>query len=194
MKKISIVIILASLFACEDSKQVSYYDNGNIESEGYTLSGKKQGVWMFYDKNGDTAKVNNFHKGILDGIQKYYVNNKLSFTESLSMGELRGKKTTYHSNGQIEATGNIKNGKQEGEWNVYYENGQLQTKLFFKDGIKQGKLLNYHDNGQVAIKGEDVNGNGIIEYFDSQGNLVWKINFDNAVPLDTLEFNPEFLP
>ncbi len=173
---------------------MNFYDNGIIKSEGYLVEGKKHGVWYFYSQQGDTISVNRYEAGVMSGRQKYYENNRLTFVETHVKGAENGERIHYYPNGQIDSQGMIINGKQDGEWRMFHDNGQLEKTLYFEMGNIKGPLLNYHPNGRIALKGADANGNGPIEYYDSLGNLVWKMNYVNGVAVDTLEFNPEYLP
>ena len=48
-------------------KTTFYYDGGIIESKGYLVDNKKEGVWEYYYKNGKIKEKGTYKLGIKDG-------------------------------------------------------------------------------------------------------------------------------
>lgn len=57
-------------------KQIEYYSNGKIKSEGKLKNGHKQGTWSFYNEEGVIVKQERWKKGKLK-LEFFYENGKL---------------------------------------------------------------------------------------------------------------------
>ena len=103
----------------------TFYENGQIRSEGNYNDGEKDGKWIQYYENGQIKWKGNY-KG----------------------GKEEGKTTSYYKSGQIDSVGikfccsswgnySIKVGK----WIWYYENGQIK-----KEKNYDGEENDYYDD------------------------------------------------
>ena len=93
-------------------KKVSWYSNGNKESEGTFKDGKKDGLWNEWHENGQKKGRGTFKDGKPDGLWTYWFDNGQKEGEgTLKDGELDGLSTTWYENGQKEEEVNYKNGK-----------------------------------------------------------------------------------
>ncbi len=54
-------------------KWISYYPNGNKESEGKYREGKQDGIWTYYDKKGEIINQVVYQDGEFIGLQKKFV-------------------------------------------------------------------------------------------------------------------------
>lgn len=54
---------------------VLYYDDSNIESRGYSKSGKPDGEWIYYFYNGKVKRRGSYLNGKMDGLWIYYFHN-----------------------------------------------------------------------------------------------------------------------
>ena len=48
-----------------EGKCISYYENGQIESEEYYKNGKEDGKWTYYNEDGSIDKVEEYKDGEL---------------------------------------------------------------------------------------------------------------------------------
>ena len=67
---LSIFFLSSCLIAQE--KRTFYYDNGNVESHGHLVNGKKEGVWKYYYESGKVKKRGIYKSGIKDGSWVYH--------------------------------------------------------------------------------------------------------------------------
>ena len=106
MKKIILILLIAiTLFGCSDKNSakkiefrkeiiytlngekpytgegISYYDEKNIESSGYSKDGKPDGEWIYYFYNGKIKRKGNYINGKMNGEWIYYYHS----------GEIEGK-------------------------------------------------------------------------------------------------------
>ncbi|PHR70183.1 MAG: hypothetical protein COA67_08625 [Lutibacter sp.] len=171
-------------------------------SEHYNESLSSNFVKHFYDNSNGAIKRELYYKNKgkeIDGpIKNYYETGELQFTISDTSnskedyqknydkeGTLRseGKRATwdykytgkwkyYHINGQLEWEGEYSNGKPDGEWIGYHNNG----KIYITNQWEKGKLLNviacFDGSGNQLEKGTLINGNGTVNDYDINGNLI----------------------
>lgn len=78
-------------------KATYYYDNGNVQQQGYFKDGKLDGVWTSFDENGNKKSSGEYKNGEKTG--KWFFWNKETLAE------------VDYSSSQIKS---IKNWKQEG--------------------------------------------------------------------------------
>ena len=107
--------------------------------QGSFKSGKKEGAWVEYHKNGQLFSKGNYKIGKRDGAWvAYHRNGKLLRKSNYKDGKAEGVYVSYHDNGQLYDKGHLKNGKKEGAWASYYEDGTVFKLLTetFKDGKK----------------------------------------------------------
>ena len=95
-----------------------YYENGQLEEEGYWSNGKNIGEFKRYHENGNLAQAFNFNKeGRRFGVQRY-----------------------FYSNGNIQFIGNWEEGKISGKANEFDELGQVEETKLFIDGKLYSKI------------------------------------------------------
>ena len=92
--------------------------------KGKYKNGKREGAWVWENKNG---QINT--KG-------YYKN-----------GNEDGSWVTYHENGELYTKGDYKNGNKEGVWIRYWNDAQLMSKGEYKNGKKEGSSIHFNKDG-----------------------------------------------
>ena len=61
------IFLLLSFGLIAQEKTFFYYDDGSIESNGYLMKNKKEGVWEYYYQNGKIKEKGTYKAGIKDG-------------------------------------------------------------------------------------------------------------------------------
>ena len=82
-------------------KAVYYYDNGNVQQEGFFKDGKLDGVWVSYDEKGHKKAVGEYTDGVKTGkwiffnennlSEVAYVDNKVSSVKNLQKNALANR-------------------------------------------------------------------------------------------------------
>jgi antitoxin component YwqK of YwqJK toxin-antitoxin module len=98
-----------------DSTYVTYYDNGQVCTEGNFTEGKKSGDWVTYFKSSGATKS-----------QGKYVNNKRE-----------GEWTFYSSKGYKLSSGKYSKGVKEGDWPTYNADGKITQTVKYINGVAQ---------------------------------------------------------
>lgn len=179
-------------------KWVLFNSNGAISSLGsFNEKGEKDGIWTWYNKNGDISETASYKNGKPDGEYFYYFENgkvkthgfytegKLNglfekFSEKGALlekytnvdGNIDGDYLSYYSLGKdfIEYKVPYKNGKIDGLVIQYFPDGKVQSEIPFKDGNRNGIEKKYYYNGQLEYKKEFKANNLIGEYFEYHPN------------------------
>ena len=60
-------------------KATYYYENGNIEQQGFLKDGKLEGVWIAYDESGNKKAIGQYQNGKKTG--KWFFWNENTLTE-----------------------------------------------------------------------------------------------------------------
>lgn len=156
----------------------SYYENGNKESEGETVNGKKDnGIWTYFYDNGKKKSEEKLSSGS-------YFSDK---TQNLVMNfwDHNGEQTVKDGNGYAEyrdkegliEKGSYKNGFKNGLWTSF--DGQVKK---YEETYKKGKLIkgkswnlegesfSYKEVSSLAYYKKKENNNAIKKYVDKQFN------------------------
>lgn len=140
-----------------------YYDNGNIQEEGYWTGTFWVGEYRTYYENGKLF-VNWFYdeKGNRTGTQEY-----------------------YHDNGKLMARGSWDNGYQDGLVVQYYDSGKLRSESQWKGGNVHGVIKEYYESG--SLKSESAYNNG---KYDPAASRTYRDRVKVPVPQDTIKLIP----
>ena len=122
----------------EHAANNAWNGDGNKQSEGKFLKGKRNGLWEMWFDNGKPDKAGNFVNGKPDGLQVFWHTNQVKSVEwEYKNGMPHGKMKRFHENGKLEQEGSYDMGMRTGEWFAWDENGKkVRTALF-----DQGKLI-----------------------------------------------------
>jgi len=100
--------------------------NGKITGnpQGAFRNGKREGAWVWENKNGHINTKGNYKNGKEDGSW-----------------------VTYHENGELYTKGDYKNGNKEGAWVRHWNNAQLMSKGEYKNDKKDGTWVHFNKDG-----------------------------------------------
>lgn len=118
-----ILLLCVSITFSQKKYQKSYFNNGIIKEEGWTVDSLKNGYWIYYHSNG-TAK----EKG-------HFVN-----------GEKDGYWYSFFKTGIKESEGHFISGGKNKWWIFYDKKGNIIHKCQMKHNLKNGYCLLYKDN------------------------------------------------
>ena len=130
------------------TKSKHFDDDGNLESLGAYVNGKKEGFWKYYAETNDGKLYVNlkqtYLKGLREGLSTEYHENGKIFREIYYKNDVgNGICRDYNENGILVESGIYVNGKENGEWKYYDNKGNLKIVVPFKDGeISDPKIKN----------------------------------------------------
>ena len=143
-------------------KCVSYYENGQIQSE----------LNYSYQTEGRSRFSNSVLVGGYDGLAaEYFENGQKKYENHYYYDGVTTQKVgtwiDWYSNGQKSVETTYKDGEWDGLWTVWYDNGQKWSEKTYKDGKLDGKRTKWYENGQKWYE---------VTYKD--GELIKETNWD----------------
>lgn len=91
----------------------TYYENGNLEMEGFINQNKNDSLWKYYYPEGQIES------------EGYFVNDKAD-----------GKWVWYYPSGKVRERAEYKKAKRNGKLIMYDEDGKIVSEKIFNDGIE----------------------------------------------------------
>ena len=171
MRLFIIVICGLTIAACSKNQSGNSSRNENeLTGVGRLYNGKKIDLWKYYDKNGDTLRVEFYKPNLELGFIKHFNNNQITLREDFYEGKL-SMKTAYFDNGEIRHRTGYRDTLLHGHQIMYFENGQIKIKAQYDNGTPIGEFSQYYQNGNLEFYSKDIrNSYGFI--YDSIGTLM----------------------
>ncbi|MEQ8242526.1 membrane-binding protein [Fulvivirga sp.] len=154
-----------------EGKYLSYYINGNIESEGQFKNNETYGEWNFYYETGKLKMKGVVKRNSSDGYWEYYYEQgSKSMEGEISNQKRRGEWKIYYESGKLKEKGVFVNNKREGHWNEYYEDGQLKGEADYT--YDKGRYIEYYPTGEKKAEGPKSGSRhvGLWKYYYQNGN------------------------
>jgi len=134
----------------------TFYKNGNLQSEINYKDDLKHGYFKEYAENGDLLRIQKYTNGVIQQeaaeIQKLEVQNE------------------YYANGKVKISAMFRNGVPEGILRQYDSTGAIEKTLLYKNGFVIGE----------GIVKDDGNRHGTWKDFYDDGSLKAIGNYDNG--------------
>ncbi len=158
----------------ESGQWLYFYDSTEyLAWEMNYYLGEKHGKHIFFTKDGDTTKWENYTNGVLDGIKRtYYPGSKIKREVNYKMGNFEGPFKIYNRDGVVIEELNYKANKKNEECRYYYDDGKPLKIEHWKMGVKNGEFKVFFYQGHVQSvenyeKGK-LEGWAIVYYPDSK--------------------------
>jgi antitoxin component YwqK of YwqJK toxin-antitoxin module len=137
----------------ENGQWIYYYDSTAIMAwEMNYIAGAKHGKHIFFAKNGDTMRWENYQNGVLQGVKRtYYPNSKIEKEVTYDKGLLNGSFVIYTPKGIVLEKLNYKQGKKDGECVYYYDDGTLLRTENWSMDVKNGSFKTLYYQGFVQL-------------------------------------------
>jgi len=164
-----------------DGKYISYYLNGNIESQGQFEDNETVGSWDFYYETGKLKMTGTLKPNSNDGYWEYfYENGNKSMEGEISNQKRRGEWKIYYESGELKEQGTFRENKREGLWETYYEDGSLKGEINYTYG--KGIMVEYYPTGEKRAKGPKfgIKRDGRWFYYFKDGNLQAEGEYENS--------------
>ena len=137
----------------KNGKCKTYFSDGSISSEGNTVNGDKDGLWVWYFPDGKTY-VHQYHD---------HSKKRVYWMSTHKIGNEHGEYKRYYSSGSIELEGSYDSGYKQGLWKKYYLDGSLEFMGYYQKDKKIGQWLYYHPNSKPYSIEEYSNNSVLIE-------------------------------
>ena len=153
-----------------------YYDSTAILAwEMNYLLNEKHGKHIFFTKDGDTLKWENYKNGRLDGVKRQYYEDSSKIRKVINYkdGLFNGKFVVYNRSTVIVEDLNYKQGKKHKEIKYYYDDGTLMKLENWSNGVKNGEFKNFYYE-QIVMDSENYSEgvpSGLWEAFHPDGTM-----------------------
>ena len=79
-----------------------FWDNGQIQKQGFYSNGIKIGKWKLYENTGSIMSIINYNYGLRDSVSEIFLKNgKIKVRSSYVNGILHGRWDSYDKNGNL---------------------------------------------------------------------------------------------
>jgi antitoxin component YwqK of YwqJK toxin-antitoxin module len=191
-----IFILTFLFFSCstkEKRKIVKTFPSGKTEKEIIypnptdTLNYSE----VTYFENGQTESNKGFHSGRFNGkIIEYYENGKKKFEGTTEMSSFIGTKFNYDENGKLTQTDSLFTKCDatdcccDGIVTRFYPNGKIKEQFTNKSGMITGVTTTFYENGQMESQRHFVDDkeDGISKYWSENGKLTKEKNYHSGFP------------
>lgn len=160
-------------------KWVTFWENGNIHTEGTYREDRKNGYFREYTPDGKLFRIFKFVNGELQ-----------EDAEEIAKIDERAD---YYPNGKVKTLAQYKNNLPDGLWREYAADGGLEKSLLYKKGVivgkgitddaglRQGPWVLFYDDGKLRAEGKYKNGKKIAywKYYYPEGNIEEEGTYDN---------------
>jgi len=201
------------------SKCIFKNRNGQYHSKGRLLKGKKDGQWIYWNKdgtkwieeywkNGQEEKYtywyggnrfeNTYKNGILISTTVYDSNERIVKETLENTPEFKSYEKSYrfHENGNLSDTYSfidVGDGLVlHGKWESWYENGQKKDVDNYKYGVMIGHWTMWYENGQMSmdiIKNDSGEFDGTHQGWYENGQLAQVTIYSNGEVLSSKNFD-----
>lgn len=118
-------------------KKEYFKDKQTIRRSIYWKDGYKEGVEVWFWKNGGVQKRLNWKKGKEVGRQEtYYRSGKIKEVRFSVNGIMEGLEEWYWENGNTKRNTYWKDGKREGVEELFKANGEIEARIFWKSDVE----------------------------------------------------------
>lgn len=164
------------LFSKSEISEMHEYHHGVVLGE----------IKMYHD-NGTIARIYHVKDGLKHGTEIDYYDlqdGKGVLTPKLSLnwvnGKVQGISKTWYPNGKQESQREMNNNEKNGLLTAWYSDGSVMLiEEYEKDKLMKGE---YYLRGEKLPVSEVKNGKGTATIFNSEGDLVRKIQYNSGKP------------
>lgn len=116
-------------------KVKTFYDSGNLKTEGIIKNGKRSSDWSYYFEDGNLRAIEKYRSGFIVQKKEYFASGELKVSVYMLNASNALQAYYYDREGRLIKSGLLNNDQQEiGEWLYYSDTGELIKTLKFKDG------------------------------------------------------------
>ncbi|MGH1366497.1 MAG: toxin-antitoxin system YwqK family antitoxin [Calditrichia bacterium] len=144
----------------EHGPTASWYESGQLQSEGRYTEGTSDSLWRWYDKDGNKRVEVVFDHGKKTGIEtQWYPNGQEKFITTYSdEGKQTGTHKGWYENGQLKFVTSYVDGFRDSLYVAWFENGQKRSQANYVKGDIVGTVMQWHEDGRVKSKWEYEDG------------------------------------
>ncbi|MEN9444414.1 MAG: hypothetical protein RIS47_1304 [Bacteroidota bacterium] len=154
--------------------------SARITCFGHYDKGKKDGEWVWYNRNGDIESTIRYADDLItDTATTYYTNGSLQFQKVFRAGKLHGTTTEFYPNGKLKQIQNFTDGMLNGPYIDYFVSGNREVESFYRNNKLDSTFVQYYENGKIKLKYEYRNDKleGSGTNYSEKGKLIAAFTF-----------------
>ncbi len=182
------LVLLLSLAACSDVRQVEVRNEDGVVTERYFVGKEdslRQGKYETFDQEGKLIETANYQDDYLEGTRTlYYPDGAKQYEETHRAGKFDGPYRAFYPDGQLQLEGQYTDGSGDGTWTGYYPDGAKKEEVTMADNTSDGPFKEWHPNGMLKAEGVYVAGDkehGELLLYDETGELERKMQCDRGL-------------
>jgi antitoxin component YwqK of YwqJK toxin-antitoxin module len=114
-----------------------YHTNRFQKSTGHYVNGKKEGVWLDFDEEGNMVDSANYVNGRLKGVEKKWYKNGMQSDSLVFDGAGNGAQVSWYDDGSPASGGYwTQDTVKRGRWKYYHHNGTVMATEDYVAGKK----------------------------------------------------------
>lgn len=138
MRLLLVLVTSLSLFFNVPKKeyQKNYFENGQLESEGWVINDKKTSYWKFYYENGQTKSAGHYKNNLRTKYWRFYRENGTKASEGHFIEDKKCNWWLFYDDmDKINHKCQLKNNQKNG-YCLMYENEKLVAAVKYSEGKK----------------------------------------------------------
>ncbi|MEN9919393.1 MAG: hypothetical protein RL662_1829 [Bacteroidota bacterium] len=159
--------------------------DGKPKISGKYITGKKDGIWLYTNKDGRKKPTEEYKSGELIRKISYYSNGKVDAEQGYNKGKEHGTTKQYTVDGELKSEKNYVNGKQVGkQYQIYTSStySYFENSNYSPEGLKDGQYTEmYLETKSIKTKGLYIKGQKSGKWITSniKGTLIKEEDFVN---------------
>lgn len=164
-----------------------YYEMGAMAYEVNYSDNKRDGLLVWFDKEGKKLAEMFYRNGKLEGYEKtYFLSGTLKHIVLYKNDMKEGKQKEFFDNGHVALEVIYKHNKKEGIQKEYTPDGKIYTKVAYQNNYKEGQQIWFDSNGKQMKT--------ILYKMDRPINIMKKVQEkkeERNVLIDSINFSPQ---
>lgn len=142
-------------------KEKNYWDNGELESEGKLVDGKRHSLWTYYREDGSKKMTTNYANGKVHGLwTKFNESGGIEHQGQYVDGNKEGKFTIWNDDGSLSVETEYREDQLHGTRTYYWgDEGKTKRKMMtYIKGQVRGQYKHWDKDGVLRVEGEYLGG------------------------------------
>ena len=148
--KFSTPFFILTFFSFGLFAQITTYtfENGKNKAEGNLAQGIEQGLWKFWDKEGNLIQEVTYKDGEFNGpYVSYHLNGEKKEEGSFDYDHIHGSFKTWYKSGKKESEGFYNFGFMDSLWTIFYESGGRYEEGMYKKDVRIHHWKSWYQDG-----------------------------------------------
>lgn len=175
---------------CKIASGTFYYfhSNGQLQSTGHYVDGKKDGLWIGYYSNGMINDSTHYNRDRPVGTSLRWHRNGFLSDSSVFNGDGNAVKVSWFDDGSVSAAGRFSAGyKENGKWKYFHKNGKVSAEEIYESGrLVDRKYFDENGNPEADTTSKDRRSDfpggpkAWLKYLDKKGYFPPQYTITNA--------------